>query len=98
MPIYHFHLDDGASHDQFESMDLPDMEAARRQAAAFLDTLLHGTDTRLRAGDILRMRVTQETGRVCFSLQFTAVGAAAGGIAAYRERAEQAFPKLTPTA
>lgn len=92
MPLYYFHIEDGTPRGDPEGIDLPDAAAARRQAEHWFNALMAGSQAVLTDGDAWQVRVTDEAGHDCFSLQFAPAGPAVQGIHDYRLRAEHAFP------
>ena len=79
MPRYFFHVEDGASHQDAEGLELNGLDAAREHAVAYFAELLRDSARAFwKNGDWL-MRVTDETGLIFFTLHFAAVIAAAGG-------------------
>lgn len=96
MAFYYFHIEDGAQRSA-ERIDLPSLEAARGQATAYLSALMHDAGTAPGTGDAWQLRVTDEMGLVCFSLQFAALGKAAQGVHSYRSGFTRALRRLTPS-
>ena len=72
-----------------ERLDLPNMEAARLHAANLSQALIAEGHGRFARGEAWQMRVTDEGGFTCFSMQFTAVLAPLGGRNSYRAMAAE---------
>ena len=79
MPRYFFHVDDGAVHSDGEGMDLGGLDAAREPAVCYFAELLRDAPRAFWKQRDWLMRVTDETGMIFFTLNFTATNSAAGG-------------------
>lgn len=60
MPRYHFNIFDGSQVRDTKGMDLPDRDAAWKEATLATGELLNGFETSLRKGQDFRMEVTDE--------------------------------------
>ena len=79
MPRYFFHVDDGAVHTDEEGMDLGGLDAAREHAVCYFAELLRDAPRAFWSQKDWLMRVTDDTGLIFFTLNFTATISAAGG-------------------
>jgi hypothetical protein len=77
MPRYHFNIHDGVSSLDEDGTELPDIDAARRQAAQLMGQLLRDDPDMFWNGEEWRLDVTDDRGLVLFSLLFATVDAAA---------------------
>jgi len=82
--LFYFLVEDGTFEHQPERLDLPSLDAARMHAATLSQALIAQGHGRFARGEAWQMRVTDEAGFTCFSLQFTAVMAPTGGRNSYR--------------
>lgn len=73
MPVYFFHVDNGSLSPDQDGTELPDVEAARAEAVALAGALLRELDGEFWAhGRRWTMHVTDDQGRLLFSLHFGA--------------------------
>jgi hypothetical protein len=87
--LYYFLIEDGTFEHLPERLDLPNLDAARLHAANLSQTLIAEGRGRFARGEAWQMRVTDEGGFTCFSLQFTAVLTPMGGRNSYRAMAAE---------
>ena len=71
MPRYHFNVYDGHNIVDDIGAELPNPTFARREAIRYAGALLEDEAKRLGLGDEWRMEVTDATGLILFSLDFT---------------------------
>jgi hypothetical protein len=72
MPRFFFHIAHGSrARPADEGIDLPDEEAAWREAITACSELISDLDLNLKTGTEWRMDVTDETGAVRFRLRFS---------------------------
>lgn len=93
MPIFHFNVHDGISIPDQDGHELPDLDAARREAIDLSGQLIREMGAAFWTGEEWRMDVTDHNGMILFSLAFFATVAPAGRsasaeMAAARARAE----------
>ena len=79
MPRFYFHTEDGRRLLDREGVDLPDLDAARRQAVRALGEILKDRSDEFWADGALRMSVCDEDGLTLFILEATATTAPAVG-------------------
>jgi hypothetical protein len=72
MPRFHFHVQDGRDVPDPEGTELPDAEAARREAISAAGEMLRDLDGKLPIGAEWRMHVTDEAGHPVPTLRFSA--------------------------
>lgn len=73
MPIYFFHVDDGSLNTDQDGTELPDIGEARAEAVALAGAMLRELDGEFWAhGGRWAMHVTDDDGRLIFSLHFSA--------------------------
>lgn len=84
MSFFYFAIEDGTFEHQPERLELPNLDAARSHAALLSQRLIAEGRGRFARGEAWQMRVTDEAGFTCFSLQFTAVVQPMGGRNSYR--------------
>ena len=73
MPRYFFHIDDGVSFPDPAGIELPGLTAARAEAVKASGTILADFDGDFwKSGSPWVMSVTDATGRLLFSLHFSA--------------------------
>ncbi len=89
MSFFYFMIEDGTFEHQPERLDLPNLDAARMHAASLSQGLIAEGRGRFARGEAWQMRVTDEAGFTCFSLQFTAVVQPMGGRNSYRAMAAE---------
>ena len=89
MSLFYFLIEDGTFEHQPERLDLPNLDAARMHAAALSQVLIAEGRGRFTRGEAWQMRVTDETGFTCFSLQFIAVVTQMDGRNSYRGMAAE---------
>jgi hypothetical protein len=77
MPRYHFNVFDGLGTPDFDGTELPNRQAARREAIRLAGALLEQEAERLRLGEDWRMEVTDHMGLILFRLDFIVVEAPA---------------------
>ena len=70
MPRYFFHIHDSASFIEEQGTELPDLRTARMQAITTAGSILRESLDSLWAGQPWRMEVTDEGGRLLFTLDF----------------------------
>ena len=70
MPRYHFNIYDGITSIDREGTELPDIQAARREAIIFAGAVIEDTGKRLKLGEEWRMEVTDDDGLILFRLDF----------------------------
>ncbi|WP_426959566.1 DUF6894 family protein [Muricoccus radiodurans] len=68
MPRYFFHVHDGQASPDLEGTELPDLEAARRQAVDTAGLTLRESQARPREGLPWRMEVADGSGAILFVL------------------------------
>lgn len=73
MPVYHFHLHDGAYFPDEEGVDLADLDAARQEAVRHAGQQLKENPRSLWDGNEWILEVADSRGHVLFSLMFRAV-------------------------
>lgn len=78
MSRFFFHLNDGTEHPDRLGSDLPDLEAARGHAAAYLGGLLRHGGESVWNGEDWRLNVADETGLVLLTIHLFAFESAAG--------------------
>lgn len=69
MALFFFHVQDGREKD-FDGIDLPDVEAARKEAIRFAGTLLQNAAETLRPDELWSLFVCDEEGRRHVTLEF----------------------------
>ena len=74
---FHFNIHDGSSTPDEDGTELPDIDAARRQAAQLMGQMLCDDPDMFWNGEEWHLDVTDERGLVLFSLLFATVDAAA---------------------
>ena len=94
MSLFHFLIEDGTFEHRPETLDLPTLDAARLHAAALSQALIAEGRGRFARGEAWQMRVTDEGGFTCFSLQLTAVTTPVGGRNSYRAMAAERLCEL----
>lgn len=74
MPRYYFHIDDGAPKPDGQGVDLSSLDEARAEAVSAAGTMLKELDGELwnKGGGQWTMHVTDEDGRLLFSLHLAA--------------------------
>ena len=70
MPRYYFHVHDGSTLLDHEGSELPDLQAARREALQVAKGLLDSADRRKDLGEEWRIEVTNQTGSLIFRMDF----------------------------
>lgn len=71
MPIYHFNVQDGVSLPDEEGHELPDLETAKGEAVALAGALIGELKTEFWKSLEWRMCVTDDDGRLLFTLSLT---------------------------
>lgn len=77
MPRYFFHVCDGEDYPDLHGAELPDLDAARKEAVRFSGALLTDHSTKFWASGEWMMRVTNQDGLVLFQLIFFSTDGAA---------------------
>jgi uncharacterized protein DUF6894 len=73
MPLYYFSTTHGqVTNDHLEGLELPDDEAAWREATTSCGEMIRDLDGDLKAGPEWRMEVKRESGEVVYRLRFSA--------------------------
>ncbi len=72
MPRYFFHVHDGSSTRDHEGTELPDIFAAQEEAILLSGELLREMGGKFWNGEEWSLEVTDEAGRILFTLRFTA--------------------------
>lgn len=75
MPRYHFHSADGHRNPDLEGVELPDDRAAQRAAVAYLGAALEDDPDMLWRKGNWRVEVTDETGRLKWTVMAMAIDA-----------------------
>ena len=75
MPRYFFHVHDGSSLPDDEGTELRDLYAAQEEAIRLSGELLRDMGGRFWDGAVWNLEVTDEAGRILFTLRFSAVEA-----------------------
>jgi len=75
MPIYHFNVHDGVSMPDPEGHELPDLDAAKREAISLSGNLIRDMGEEFWQGDEWKLEVTDDLGLILFSLVFFATHA-----------------------
>ncbi len=70
MPRFYFHVQDGREQD-FDGIELPDLDAARREAVRFAGYLIQNAAETLPAGELWSMQVCDEEGTRYLTLEFS---------------------------
>ncbi|HUD28690.1 MAG TPA: hypothetical protein VMQ93_07450 [Novosphingobium sp.] len=70
MPFYYFHVQDGRDQD-FEGVELPDLEAARREAIRFAGYLIQQVAENFFVGELWSMQVCNKEGARYMTLEFS---------------------------
>lgn len=79
MPRYFFHVCDGGSYEDLQGTELPNLEAARKEAVRFSGALLIDHSTEFWNTGQWQMRVTDDANLTLFQLTFYATDAPAAG-------------------
>jgi hypothetical protein len=66
---YFFHLDDNVPNNDLESIDLPDLEAAKAELTKLCGEILADAGAKFWANPDWRVRVTDETGRLVLQIE-----------------------------
>ncbi|MCK1598054.1 hypothetical protein [Bradyrhizobium sp. 164] len=74
MPRYFFHVHDVEPSSDRHGEDLPDDEAAWREATSFAGQLFKDIDGRFRPGQAWSLEVTDEAGKPIYRIQITSKG------------------------
>lgn len=77
MPIYHFHVHDGADHPDPDGKELPDLEAARVHAVAYAGQLLIDHPETFWSAEEWKVVVTNANGLTLLTLMFVGMEAPA---------------------
>lgn len=96
MSLFYFCIEDGTFEHPPERLELPSLDAARSHAASLSQALIAEGGSRFACGEAWQMRVTDESGFVCFALQFTAASAQAAGLNSYLTMAAARFGDAAP--
>lgn len=72
MPRYHFNVEDGQSIPDPEGTELPDLNAARREAVRLAGRLLDDDPEQFWSHGLWSVVVTDDAGRTLFTLDFRA--------------------------
>ena len=91
MSLFYFRVEDGTFEHPPERLHLPNLDAARLHAATLAQTLIAEGQGRFARGEAWQMRVTDESGFVCFALQFTAATPQIAGLHSYLSMAAGRF-------
>lgn len=91
MSLFYFLVEDGTFAHAPERIDLPTLDAARLHAATLSQRLIAEGQGRFARGEAWQLRVTDESGFVCFALQFTAASAQMAGLNSYLSMAANRF-------
>lgn len=75
MPIYHFNVHDRLLLPDKDGRELPDLDAAKREAISRSGDMIKELDAALWHGEEWKMDVTDSTGLILFSLVFFATAA-----------------------
>jgi hypothetical protein len=70
MPRFHFHLEDGSSHEDDEGIELPDVEVAKAHAVRYFADVIKTPPSTFWSGDGWKLQVADESGLTLFSLHF----------------------------
>jgi hypothetical protein len=70
MPLYYFHVQDGRDQD-FDGVDLPDLQAARQEAIRFAGYLIQQVAENFLVGELWSMQVCDEAGAHYMTLEFS---------------------------
>lgn len=76
---FHFHQADGVRHPDDEGTELPDLDAARREALLVMADAARGNIGEFWKEGFWRVSVTDESGALMFALELTAVEGRNGG-------------------
>ncbi|MGY4622803.1 hypothetical protein ACVWY3_000559 [Bradyrhizobium sp. USDA 4486] len=68
MPLYYFNVQDVAPHADYEGEELPDDEAAWREATRYAGALLNDIDGKFRPGQEWRLEVKDVAGRLVHTI------------------------------
>ena len=79
MPRFHFNVHDGTNIPDVEGAELPNLDAARREAVKLSGALLRDHADQFWTGEQWTMDVTDERGLILFSLLFVATNAPSTG-------------------
>lgn len=71
MPRYFFNTSNGSTHIDDDGLDLPDLDAVRREAVRYGGSLLSADPDMVLKGSGLRIDVTDAARACCFSLRVT---------------------------
>ncbi len=77
MPNFYFHTEDGRPFRDREGVELPDLDAARREAVLAFSEILKAQAATFWSEGLLRMSVCDEAGMTLFLLEVTATTAPA---------------------
>jgi hypothetical protein len=72
MPRYFFHVHDVAPNKDGQGEELPDDEAAWREATSYAGALLNDIDGKFRPGQEWRLEVTDEAGKPIYKIFISA--------------------------
>ena len=70
LPRYHFHVHDGSTRVDADGTDLPDLQAARREALKRAGAIIGDAGARADFGEEWRLEVTDHAGLMLFRMDF----------------------------